>query len=107
MIDDKKTIARRLEQLEMENVALNTSEATARKTTCVELTLNKILRQRSLEIERNKGTEKRSKSYGLLRGAKRQRAIYLLEKYSNLETRDNKKRCKCNFDSSLREADKQ
>ena len=107
VIDDKKTAARRLQQLEMEDVALNKAEVNASKTTRAEPTLNKSLMQGSLEPERNKGAKKRSKSNRLLQGAKQQHAIYLLEKYSNLKTKDKKRRRKSNFDSPLRKADRQ
>ena len=107
VIHEKKTAARRLQQLKMEDIVLNTAEAEARKTTCAEPTLNQSLRQRLLEIERNKDAKRCSKNIRLLQDAERQRAAHLLAKYSTLKTRDIKWRHKSNFGSLLYKADQQ
>ena len=66
VIDEKKTAARRLQQLKMEDIALKTAKVEVRKTTRAEPTLNQSMRQRLLEIERNKDAKKRSENNCLL-----------------------------------------
>ena len=88
-------------QLELENIALNIAMAGAQATTRSKPAHVKCLWQ---QINRNRDEKKRSENNRFLRGAERQRAIYLHTKYADLKTRDTKRRRKCNFASPLREA---
>ena len=71
----------------MEDVALNAAMENARDTARAEPTISTGLWQ---QIERNETKKKRSASNHLCRGAKRQRAAHLSEKYGGLKTRDGK-----------------
>ena len=102
-IEDKRKAAKRLRQLAIDEVALNAATQSTRDTARANPTINTVWQQ----IKRNEAVKKRSESNRLLCGAKQQRVVHLFVKYSGLKTEDDKRRQKSNFDSPLREADRQ
>ena len=84
MLNDKVTAARVLEQLKIENVALNAATPNARDREREEPTFIIKMWQQS---KRNETAKVRSESNGLLQGAEQQRTAHLFFKYSGLKSR--------------------